>query len=57
MDIDAKGHSRYALEMVMKIANKQKTIKELGQVGEVHERMQIRLKKPWKDRRAFFERK
>jgi hypothetical protein len=39
MDIDAKGHSRYALEMVMKIANKQKTIKESGQVGEVYERM------------------
>jgi hypothetical protein len=46
MDIDAKGHSRYALEMVMKIANKQKTIKELGQVGEVHERTLIGLKKP-----------
>jgi hypothetical protein len=43
--------------MVVKIANKQKTIKELGQVGEVHERMQIRLKKPRKDRRAFLERK
>ena len=28
-----RGHSQYALEMVMKIANKQKTVKELGQVG------------------------
>ena len=35
---------RYVSEMVMKIANKQKTIKELGHVGEVHVRMRIRLK-------------
>ena len=39
---------RYALEMVMKIANKQKTIKELGHVGEVHVRMRIRRKKSQK---------
>lgn len=38
---------RCASEMVMKIANKQKT-KESGHVGEVHVRMRIRLKKPQK---------
>ena len=40
---------RYALEIVMKTTNKQMTIKELRQVGEVHERMRIWMKKPQKE--------